>query len=163
MTLTLNIADSGLGAILDEDGPRFLCLDRTDPEVAESGHMTVSFERLWPVVLRMLRAGAFELDDLATFAEIDPTILESLRAAAVDAIMAAVYESPARRRRVLSNASRFRPLANFSLADQHDEDADILLLRALNLWTSNADVPALAILTERLLEADTVAIVPREA
>ena len=154
MTLTVSVADSGLAAIFGEDGPQFICLDRRDPEVADSGHFTVSYERVWPVVLRMLRAGTFDLADLVTFAEADPLIVEALRSGLVNTIQDELEVSPARRRRVLSNAARFLPLRGFSLADQHDADAGVLLARALNVWAATADVPALVMLAERLLSAE---------
>jgi len=163
MTLTASVADSGLAAIFGEDGPQFICLDRRDPEVADSGHFTVSYERVWPVVLRMLRAGTFQLADLVTFAETDPLILEALRGGLVNTIQGELEVSSARRRRVLSNAARFLPLRGFSLADQHDQDADLRLIRALNEYTATADVPALVTLAERLLQADAISIDPREA
>ncbi|HPA82111.1 MAG TPA: hypothetical protein PLS95_14925 [Thermoanaerobaculales bacterium] len=163
MTLTASVAGSALAAVFGEEGPDFILLDRRDPEVAGSRDFTVSYERLWPVIFRQLRAGTFRLADLVTFAEADPLILEAMRNGLVNTILDEIEASPARRRRVLSNAARFVPLRDFSLADQHDPDADILLVRALNDHVRAADVPALMTLAERLLETDTVDLTPKGA
>lgn len=157
-TETIPAADSGLSAVLDDGEPRFVYREAVD-----AAPVPVTYETVWRVIQNFLETDVLRLEDVVRFADADPEILVGLRAAAVDLIMSTLDESPSRRRRVLSNASRFRPLADFSLADQHDPDAGLLLLRALNLWTANVDVPALAILTERLLETDAVDLNPKGA
>jgi hypothetical protein len=155
-TLEWKEADGAIVATVDNQDPTF-----TYRQPAEPGRgpidFHVSFQRLWSTLRAGFARNLFEVADVTRWVEADPSglILEALRGGLVNEVAGELFQSPTRRRRILSNAAHHIPLRGFQPCDLMDDAADLLLVCGLNTYTRTADVATLAVLADALLETDT--------